>query len=492
MSHPFAAETARCRAAHAKWAAVPFAERLRPIREFRHLLADDPTPLTDAIAADVNRPADEVIATDFLPTAETCRFLVRNAVGVLRPRRPGGRPLWLFGCRDTIHRRPHGVVGLIGTWNYPLYLNAVPILHALAAGNGVVWKPSEQTPRFAPVLHALFARAGFPPDLVTLLPATREAGPLLAEAEVNFVHFTGSESVGRRLAAKLGERLIPSVLELSGVDAVVVLPDADVKLAARSAWYGATMNAGQTCMATRRVFVQREVYPKFVAELRPLVEAAPAMRLQTRGQVEQTDRLVRQAVTAEAIAGKHLPADDHTVRPTALLGVDPLDAALFREVSFAPVLGVTPFDTPDEAVSLHNACAFGLAAGVFTGDASAGAELAGRLRCGAVVVNDVIVPTAHPGTPFGGRGASGWGSTQGEDGLLQMTVPQVVTVRAGKFRPHVDAGLGENPGFGDVSRGLLAFGHGRTLGERWRGFRRLVRGALAGKKPTSPAATNPG
>lgn len=488
MAPSFAAETARCRAAQARWAAVPVADRLRPVREFRHLLADDPAPLTDAVAADVNRPADEVIATDFLPTAETCKFLVRNAARILRPRRPGGRPVWLFGCRDTVHRRPHGVVGLIGTWNYPLYLNAVPILHALAAGNGVVWKPSEQTPRFAPVLHALLARAGFPPDLVMLLPATREAGPQFADADVDFVHFTGSDAVGRRLAARLGERLIPSVMELSGVDAMVVLADADVKLAARSAWYGATMNAGQTCMATRRVFVQRDAYPKFVAELRPLVEATSAVRLQTPGQVEQADRLVRDTTTDDEIRG--WGASEQAVRPTALLGVDP-SAALFREVSFAPVLGVTPFDSADEAVEKHNACAFGLAASVFTGNPAAGAELAGRLRCGAVVVNDVIVPTAHPGTPFGGRGASGWGSTQGEDGLLQMTVPQVVTVRSGKFRPHVDAGLGENPGFADVSRGLLAFGHGRTLGDRWRGFRRLVRGALA-KKPTSPAATTPG
>jgi Aldehyde dehydrogenase family len=109
-------------------------------------------------------------------------------------------------------------------------------------------------------------------------------------------------------------------------------------------------------------------------------------------------------------------------------------------------------------------------------------EIARRLKAGAVVVNDVIVPTAHPGTPFGGRGVSGWGVTQGREGLLQMTVPQVVTVRKGSFRPHVDALLNRDPAAGDVARGLLRLGHGRTLGERWRGLKQLVRGMWRTKR----------
>ena len=165
----------------------------------------------------------------------------------------------------------------------------------MVAGNGVLWKPSELTPRTAEVLHDLFTLAGFPADLLIRLPATREAGPQLAEADVDFVHFTGSDRVGRKLAARLGERLIPSALELSGVDAVVVLPDADVRLAARSAWFGTTLNAGQTCLAARRVFVHRDVYERFVAELRPLVEASGPVRLVLPGQAEQAARLVKDA-----------------------------------------------------------------------------------------------------------------------------------------------------------------------------------------------------
>jgi acyl-CoA reductase-like NAD-dependent aldehyde dehydrogenase len=425
----------------------------------------------------VRRPPDEVAGTDLLPTAAACKFLLAHAERILRPRKVGGRPLWLFDTRDTVHRRPHGVVGLIGTWNYPVFLTAVPLLHALVAGNGVLWKPSELTPRTAEVLHDLFLRAGFPADLLIRLPASREAGPQLAEADVDFVHFTGSDAVGRKLAARLGERLIPSALELSGVDAAVVLADADVRLAARSVWFGTTLNAGQTCLATRRAFVHRDVYERFVTELRPLVEASGPARLVMASQAGQAARTVKDAEAKGATVLSPSPKGrgENENYPTAILSPT-ADLALCNEAVFAPLVAVAPFDDASHAVSMHNTCPFGLGAAVFTRDPDAGRQLAAELRAGAVVVNDVIVPTAHPATPFGGRGASGWGVTQGAEGLLGMTVPQVVTVRRGTFRPHVDAALARDPAAGDVTRGILRFTHGRTLGERWQGLRQMIRG----------------
>src|SRR5204863_5232176 len=141
---------------------------------------------------DVGRPPDEVLASDVLPLADACRFLERQAERLLRPRKVSlrSRPLWLFGQRDTIYRRPHGIVGIIGTWNYPLFLNGVQIVQALTAGNGVLWKPSEVTPASAEALFALLVRAGFPDGLVQLLPATREAGQELARADVDHIVFT--------------------------------------------------------------------------------------------------------------------------------------------------------------------------------------------------------------------------------------------------------------------------------------------------------------
>jgi acyl-CoA reductase-like NAD-dependent aldehyde dehydrogenase len=446
MSLPFADETARARLAQRGWAGRPVRDRLRPVRAFRHLLVEHADDLLAVVRDELGRPPDEVTAADLLPTAAACRFLEREAARVLAPRRVGGRPLWLLGCRDAVHRRPHGAVAVIGTWNYPVFLNAVPILHALAAGNAVVWKPSEIAPRTADRLHALLLAAGFPADVIVKLPATREAGPQVAEADVDFVHFTGSDAVGRRLAARLGERLVPSALELSGCDALFVLADADVGLAARAAWYGATLNGGRTCMATRRAVVDRRVYDAFVSALQPLTKSPPSPPI--------------------AMGGRS---------PTLILN-PPQDAPECREATFAPRLAVLPFDTLDQAIAMHDASPFGLTAAIFTADPVTAATLAARLPVGGVTVNDVIVPTAHPGTPFGGRRASGWGVTQGPEGLLQMTVPQTVTVRAGRFRPHVDAALAGDPAAGDVVRGMLRLTHARRLRDRLGGLWQLLGG----------------
>jgi acyl-CoA reductase-like NAD-dependent aldehyde dehydrogenase len=468
---PFSDEVVRCRPAQAEWARLPIRERLRRVLAFRHLLVSRTDDLTAAVEADVRRPPDELIATDIIPTAAAAKFLERQAASILAPRKVGGRPLWLMGCRDVVHRRPRGVVGLIGTWNYPVFLNAIPILHAVAAGNGVLWKPSEHAPRTAAVLHEMFVASGFPADLIQTLPATREAGPQLAEAEIDFLHFTGSEPVGRKLAARLGERMIPSTLELSGCDAMFVFRDAAVERAAKLAWYGATLNAGQTCMAVRRAFVERDVYEAFVSHLRPFVKAANPVSLVTPGEGDRLREIVRDA---KALGCDVLPGGDAAdVRPTVIL--NPRGArnlAANRAPVFAPLVTVTPFDGRAGALDLFAETQLRLTASIFTADVAAAQAFAAELSVGAVTVNDVIVPTAHPETPFGGRAASGWGVTQGVEGLLEMTVPQVVTVRGGSFRPHAENAAAQR----DITRGYLRLAHGAGWRERWRGLRQLLGG----------------
>ncbi len=480
---PIASAVDRCRVAQPAWAARTVADRLHCVREFRHLLVERADFLAAAVAADIARPPAEVIATELLPTASACKFLWQTAARTLRPKRIGWRPLWLMGCRDTVHRRPHGVVALIGTWNYPIFLTVVPVLHALVAGNAVAWKPSEFAPRTAAALDEVFRAAGVPADVLVRLPATRAAGPELADTDIDFLHFTGSDNVGRRLAARLGERLIPSALELSGCDAVFVLTDADVTLAARAAWYGATMNRGQTCMATRRAFVHRSVYDRFVEALKPLVEAEPPVTLVSPGQAEKALHVVadsggtplRAGSVSDGFSATVFHASGSDFPPTVILD-PPADSPVCTAATFAPLLAVLPFDDLDVAVVAANTCPFGLAAAVFTADRAAADALAAKLPVGAVTVNDVIVPTAHPETPFGGRKASGWGVTQGTEGLLQMTVAQVVTHRKGTFRPHVETALTGDPSADATARGLLRFTHGRTVWQRWRGFWQLVGG----------------
>jgi acyl-CoA reductase-like NAD-dependent aldehyde dehydrogenase len=445
MTLPFADVAAACRAAQIEWSRRSVAERLQPIRDLRHLLVERAPEICDVVHAEIGRPHVEVIGSELLPTAAGMKFLLKEARSVLKPRRVRGTPLWLFGSRDTVHRRPWGIVGIIGTWNYPIFLNVVQIAHALVAGNGVLWKPSEVAPKTADLTHRLFLDAGVPEALFQKLPATREGGAELAEADVEHIVFTGSDRVGRKLAARLGERLIPSTLELSGIDAMFVLEDADVNLAAKAAWFGVTLNAGQTCIAVRRIFVHRSRVDEFTAILKPLLDAAPPMTL----------------------------ANGKSVRPMLQTGIE---AEACREVQFSPVAALIPFDAIDTALSLAAKSRFGLSASIFSKNTAKARELAARIRSGSVCINDALAPTAHPGTPFGGRSDSGWGVTQGPDGLLAMTVPQVVTVRKSLYRPHFDDAANPDPATATILGGLLNATHGRTFRSRLKGVLEMFRG----------------
>jgi acyl-CoA reductase-like NAD-dependent aldehyde dehydrogenase len=479
---PFTSEVAAARAAQQKWSRLSIRDRLKPIRRLRASLVTRADDLTAAVNADIGRPAVEVVGSELLPTAAALKFLEQEASRILAPRTIASRlrPTWLMGCRDVVHRRPWGVVGIIGTWNYPIFLNAVQAAQAMVAGNAVLWKPSENASRTADLTHALFLEAGFPADLFQKLPATREAGPQLAEAEVDHIVFTGSDVVGRKLAAKLGERLVPSTLELSGCDAMFVLADANLEMAAKAAWFGVTLNRGQTCIAVRRIYIQRTRYAEFVAALRPFFDTALPMKLVSPGQLDSARRLMGDALKSGASLVSREPESSEasaqlSMQPTLLLDVVP-ESLICNEASFAPITAAIPFDAIDEAISRANQSPFALAASIFTTNVEDAKKLAVRIPAGHVSINDVLAPTAHPATPFGGRGASGWGMTQGEEGLLAMTVPQTVTVRKGTFRPHFDEAMSPDPATEELLRGLLRWTHARGLSEKFRGLWQMVRG----------------
>jgi acyl-CoA reductase-like NAD-dependent aldehyde dehydrogenase len=476
---PFLEQTRRARAAQRAWEETPVRRRLRPVRALRHLLVSECDALCSAVARDLGKTAEETIGGELVPTADALLFLECNAKRLLRPRKVGGQPLALWRQRDVVYRRPRGVVGIIGTWNFPLYLNTVQIVQALTAGNAVLWKPSEVAPSAAAALGNLLHQAGFPADLAQKLPATREAGAELAEADVDHVVFTGSAAVGRKLAARLGERLVSSTLELTGCDAQFVLDDADVNLAARAAWFGATVNRGQTCIAVRRSFVARPVYADFCEAFRPLAEASKGQPLALPSNVAQARRLIATAVDDGARLLGEPGTDDNALTPVVLIDARP-EMAVCCEASFAPLLAVLPFDTFDEALAMDAICPYRLGASVFTRSPKKAEPIAARLGTGMVTVNDTVLPTTHPATPFGGRGASGWGVTQGAEGLLEMTVPQVVSSRGGTWRPHYDLTTPGAPSQENLVRGLLESAHAPSWWARFRGWRRLMRALWRG------------
>jgi acyl-CoA reductase-like NAD-dependent aldehyde dehydrogenase len=241
------------RAAQPGWQATPVAERLAILRRARHALARE----CRAFAARAVRPGmDEaqVLLAEVMPLLAAIRFLEREAPRLLAPRRPAGRrPAWLWGTRLVVHRVPHGLVLVIGPGNYPLLLAGVHALQALAAGNAVALKPAPGWAGPMLALRAALVGAGLPEALLAVLPDGEAAGREAVEAGPDHVVLTGAEATGRAVAGVLGPLLIPAILELSGDDAVIVLPGADLAKLEQALGFALAFNGGNTCIAPRRL-----------------------------------------------------------------------------------------------------------------------------------------------------------------------------------------------------------------------------------------------
>ncbi len=366
------------RRAQPAWAAQAAAERARLIGGIRLMLAERNTEIAQLTAAVSDRPLAEKIVSEVLPLLDACKFLQKNAARILRPKKFGaaGRPLWLHGHSFEVQRKPLGVILIVAAGNYPLFLPAVQMLQALAAGNAVVIKPAEGASRPIAKFIDLIADCGIPADLIQLLPETPNAAREAARVGVDKAIFTGSSHNGRDFLALLAEQNTPSVMELSGADTVFVRADADIALAAQAIRFGLRLNGGNTCMAPHAIVVHQSVAAELTAALK-----------------------------SEGVAA----------------------GAIF------------PVRDDAEALEVASVDEHGLGAAIFSRDEEAARRLAQQLTTGFVTINDIIVPTADPRLPFGGVRASGFGVTRGAEGLLEMTHPQAIAVRRSRFLPHFEA-----------------------------------------------------
>ena len=473
-------ETARdaldiARRAGAAWAMVDVSERVRVIGRLRRRLGDAPLSLARTADTPWRSSAAETLTAEVLPLLDACRFLEVEAPRLLAPRRPDrrGRPVWLLGSTLEVRRDPLGVVLVIGTANYPILLAGVQVLQALIAGNAVLVKPGHGGGEAMRSLAGALAASGLPAGLLHVLPEAVEAATASIEQGVDKVVLTGAHETGARVLGQLARTVTPSVMELSGCDAAVVLADADLRLAARAIAFGMTLNGGFTCIAPRRLLVADSVIETFVAELTRALAARPALRLPAATR----DDLAR-AVDGALAAGGRLVAGDLAARdegrsdagsPIVLAEV-PEAVALELAAVPAPAATLFAFRSEDQVVARVARCRFRLGVSVF-GPARSATALARRMDAGVAVVNDVIVPTADPRVPFGGRGASGFGVTRGAEGLLEMTAIQAVIVRAGRFRPHYDPVDDRDTPLFEAFVRLL---HGSSLGRRIGALRRLI------------------
>lgn len=327
------------------------------------------------------------------------------------------------GRLSYARRVPHGVVGVISPFNFPLILSIRAVAPALAAGNGVVLKPDPRTPVSGGFIIArAFEEAGLPAGLLQVLPGGGDAGEAMCtDPHIRMIAFTGSTAVGRRVGELAGRHLKKVALELGGKSPLIVLEDADLELAAGNAAFGAWMHQGQICMASGRILAHESIAPALVARL---VEKAghlpvgnPATGQVALGpiingaQLARVDAIVQDSIAAGARLEAGGTSEGPFYHPTVLSGVRPGMRA-YDEEFFGPVASVIAFATDDEAVQMANDTEYGLAAAVISPDLGRAMAIGERLRSGMLHINDQTVNDECT-NPFGGCGASGNGGSVG-------------------------------------------------------------------------------
>ncbi|KDA43099.1 MULTISPECIES: aldehyde dehydrogenase family protein [unclassified Frankia] len=434
------AAVASARSAAGWWAGLAAARRRDHLLRWAAHLVRHETELIDLLHAENGKTAADA-RIELLLTLEHIRWAARNAARVLRTRRVSPGP-FLANHTGRIEYRPFGVVGVIGPWNYPLFTPSGSIAYALAAGNTVVFKPSEYTPAVGAYLVAAFAAANpdAPAGVLTMVTGFGPTGAALCTAGVDKIAFTGSPATGRLVMAACASSLVPVVIECGGKDPLIVADDADVAAAARAAAWGAMSNGGQTCAGVERIYVTEAVAAPFLAALRRELDGvrpgadrdASYGPMTMPGQAAIVRRHVADALArgATALIGGTESVGDTFIEPVVLVDV-PEGSPAVQEETFGPVATVRTVADVDEAVTLANGTPYALGATVFS--RSRGDEIASRLDAGMVSVNAVLAFAGMPALPFGGSGESGFGRVHGAEGLREFVRPRSVAT----LRMHV-------------------------------------------------------
>jgi aldehyde dehydrogenase (NAD+) len=358
------------------------------------------------------------------------------------------------------------VVLIIAPANYPLFLPGAQALQALAAGNAVLWKPAPGGMAVAKALRDVLVGCGLDPALLQLLEESSQAAADTIAAGVDKVFLTGSAATGTAVLIQLAAHHTPAVMELSGCDAVFVLPGAAVDRVAAAVAFGLRFNGSATCMAPRRLFLVGE-HPGLVPAMLDEFKNLPAVALPARTQTQLAELLQ----DAQRLGGLLLmDGSVEELRFAVICRATPAMGIAQSDI-FAPVLSI--FDVPDvaAAIAAHAPCPYALTAAIF-GPESEARALASQLPVGTVLINDLIVATADPRVSFGGRKASGFGLTRGREGLLEMTALKTVVVQHSRglraYRPTT-------PDHEPFFAAYLQVVHSGSWLARWHGLRRLLR-----------------
>jgi aldehyde dehydrogenase (NAD+) len=424
-----------------RWSAMSYRARGNTLRNWASILTREISQAAYLIHRETGKPVSDATLEVAL-AIEHISWAARYAPKILsKQSRPSG--LLMFNMSAQVERLPYGVVGVIGPWNYPVFTPIGSIAYALAAGNTVIFKPSEFTPAIGAWLGESWKRIAPFSDIFTVVTGEAETGVALTQSGVDKISFTGSTRTAIKVAQSCASSMTPVVLECGGKDPVLIDFDADLKKAAEMTLWHAMSNAGQSCIGAERVYVHQFVAEKFTKlivemalELKPGSEPGshygPAtMPSQLKVIKSHIDDAVKRG--GEFLLGGTKSISGNFVSPVIIRNL-PEDAKAILEETFGPTLVINTVASMDEAIEKANATSYGLGAAVWS--KKHGRKIASRLNCGMVSINSAFSFAAIPSLPFGGVKASGYGRIHGAEGLLEFTFPRSIVKR--RFRIPIE------------------------------------------------------
>jgi acyl-CoA reductase-like NAD-dependent aldehyde dehydrogenase len=431
-------KVSRARRAQPGWAATPLAERLASLARFRDLLRTDCAQLARILSEEMGKPIAQSRA-EITATQDRIDFFLTHVDAVL-----AGETMLddaAGGLCERVTWEPLGAIANVSAWNYPYFVGGNVFVPALLTGNTVLYKPSELATLTGLAIVERAHAAGVPADAMIAVVGAGEAGAALVTAPIDAVFFTGSYATGRRIAAAVAERLVPLQLELGGKDPIYVCADAPLPAVAAAVADGAFYNAGQSCCAVERVYVERGAFEQFVdafvAAVRafrvgdPLDEQTYIGPLARRAQLDVLAAQVADATAKGArvlCGGSRLDGAGNFFAPTVLIDVDH-SMAVMRDESFGPLIGIAAVDGDEAAVAAMQDTEYGLTAGVYTPDRARAERILARMATGSVYWN--CCDRVRPRLPWSGRGHSGIGVTLSTHGIRAFLRPKAWHLRRG-------------------------------------------------------------
>jgi coniferyl-aldehyde dehydrogenase len=417
------------RAAFLRDGAPDLDERRDDLKRLIAAIKENADAIATAISADFgSRSKHETIVADVWPVVAGARNTVKRLPGWMKPKSVGVG-IELLPGRGRILYQPLGVVGIISPWNYPFQLAIAPLVAALAAGNRVMLKPSELTPRTSEFLAGFLAKL-FPEEKVATVLGGADVGAAFSALPFDHLFYTGSTEIGRRVMRAAADNLTPVTLELGGKSPCIIGADADLAAACRSIAFGKLLNAGQTCIAPDYALVPKPMLDDFVAGLEAAIRALyPTLArnpdytsIINARHYARISRLVDEArergvrVVQINPASEQLAPEARKFAPT--LVIEPsADLIVMREEIFGPVLPILSYETLDDAIAFVNARPRPLALYYFGAGTAGRDRVLARTTSGGAAVNETLLHVAAENLPFGGVGASGMGAYHGDAGF---------------------------------------------------------------------------